>query len=84
MWYFNSAGSDDGGVPGTVSVCLAFRWATVNHIGSLCFGSFLIAVCHLIQVVFEYFAKKGEKIAGDNCIYKMVVCVIRCYIYCLD
>ena len=39
----------------------------------------------MVKVVFEYFAKKYEAVAGkENKIYKAVACCIRSYIWCLD
>jgi len=53
--------------------------------GSIALGSFLIAVTTAIKVIFEYFAKQGEKAAGkDNVIYKCLICCVRAMIWCLD
>lgn len=60
------------------------HWAFRYHLGSLAFGSLLIAITTMIKVIFEYFAKKYEKLAGDNVIVKAVICYIRCMIWCLD
>lgn len=38
----------------------------------------------MIKVLFEYFAKKYEKLAGDNIFVKAVICYVRCMIWCLD
>jgi len=52
--------------------------------GSLAFGALLIAIVTMLRVVFEYFAKKAEKMSGDNVIVKAVLCYVRCMIWCLD
>lgn len=59
-------------------------WAFRYHLGSLAFGSLLIAIVTMIKVLFEYFAKKYEKLSGDNVLVKAVLCYIRCMIWCLD
>ena len=85
MWYFSGAGSDDNSSAGDVSVNLGIRWAITYHMGSLAWGSFLIAVITLIKVIFEYLAKKYESMAGkDGAIYKAVTCCLRCVIWCID
>mmetsp|Transcript_29339 Transcript_29339/g.44209 ORF Transcript_29339/g.44209 Transcript_29339/m.44209 type:complete len:428 (+) Transcript_29339:627-1910(+) len=85
MWYFSGEGSDAAQSRGAVSISLALKWTFLYHLGSIAFGAFLIAVVTMIKVVFEYLAKKYEAVAGkDNVIYKMVVCVIRGAIWCLD
>lgn len=68
----------------SVSVMKGIHWAFRYHLGSLAFGSLLIAITTMIKVIFEYFAKKYEKLAGDNVIVKAVICYIRCMIWCLD
>lgn len=52
--------------------------------GSLAFGSLLIAIVTMLKVVFEYFAKKYEKASGDNPLVKAILCCVRCMIWCLD
>lgn len=59
-------------------------WAFRYHLGSLAFGSLLIAIVTMIKVLFEYFAKKYEKMAGDNVFVKAIICYVRCMIWCLD
>lgn len=80
LWYFN-AGSDAGD---SVSVCKGVYWAFRYHLGSLAFGSLLIAIVTMIKVLFEYFAKKYEKAAPENPITKALICYVRCMIWCLD
>lgn len=63
---------------------LAARWAFKFHLGSLAWGSFLIAVVTMIRVIFEYCVYQYEKANGDSIIFKIVTCCIRCYLKCLD
>lgn len=79
LWYFN-AGSDAEGVDVSKGLWWAFRY----HLGSLAFGSLLIAIVTMLKVVFEYFAKKYEKLAGGNPFVKAIICYVRCMIWCLD
>jgi len=86
MWYFSGGGADDGDDAGnSVSIFKAIGWGCFYHLGSIAFGSFLIAVITLIRVIFEYIAKKYEAVGNkDNAVYKAVSCCIRCCLWCLD
>lgn len=66
------------------SVCRSFKWGIFWNCGSIAFGSFLIALITLIRLIFEYMAKKYEKLAGDNCLYKCVTCYMRYVLWMLD
>ena len=75
----------DGEAARHSGVLRSLCWGLVYHVGSLAFGAFLIAVIQMIKVIFEYLAKKGESVFGkENCLYKIVICYIRYYIWYLD
>jgi len=85
MWYFSGQGAAMSDSPGEVSILKALKWGLWNHMGSVAFGSFCIAVVTMIRIVFEYLAKKYEAIAGkDNVLVKAITCCMRCVLYCLD
>lgn len=85
MWYYSGQGSEMSDQTGSVSVFKAFTWGCWYHLGSLAFGSFLIALITMIRVVFEYIVKKYESVGNkDNSLYKAVACCIRCILWCLD
>jgi hypothetical protein len=85
MWYFSGQGSEMSDSSGEVSILVALKWGLVYHMGSIAFGSFIIAVVTFIRIVFEYLVKKYEAVGNkDNCIYKSVTCCIRCILWCLD
>lgn len=53
--------------------------------GSVAFGSFLIAVLNTVKAFFEYLVYQYEKVqTKDNVVFKVVTCVIRCVIWCVD
>jgi choline transporter-like protein 2/4/5 len=52
-YYFNSTPSEEG----SAEVGLGFRFAYLNHMGSIAFGAFIIAVIQFIRFVFIYIAK---------------------------
>jgi hypothetical protein len=57
MWYFSGQGQQMSDKPGEVSLLKAIGWGMWYHLGSIAFGSFIIAVVTMIRLVFEYFAK---------------------------
>jgi hypothetical protein len=51
-YYFDSNANKDG----SASVGMGFKFAYLNHIGSLAFGSFVIGLLRLAKLVFVYAA----------------------------
>lgn len=86
LWYFSGQGSDEAEANDRpLGVWVSTKWAFRYHLGSLAWGAFIIAVVTMIRVTFEYFVYQYEKAAGgDNIIFKVVTCIIRCYLKCLD
>lgn len=52
-WYF-TCNSD---TKGSGSVSTGFYWTFRYHLGSIAFGSFIIAVVQMIRIIFEYYKK---------------------------
>jgi len=80
MWYF-SFNSD---TKASSSILTSIGWIFRYHMGSLAFGSFLIALIWLVRIIFEYLEKKmkaGGGAALDNPFTRCVTCCCRC---CLD
>lgn len=57
-YYFNSNGSHEG----DAEVMKGFKFAYLNHIGSLAMGSFIIAIIWLLKVIFIYAARAASKV----------------------
>mmetsp|Transcript_48467 Transcript_48467/g.65806 ORF Transcript_48467/g.65806 Transcript_48467/m.65806 type:complete len:655 (-) Transcript_48467:96-2060(-) len=70
IWYF-TCNSDNKGY-GTMSK--AFSWLFCKHLGSIGFGSFLIAVIQLIRILFEYYRRKIQ-VAKKNKLVKALLCL---------
>ena len=70
IWYFDVAGDTQG--EGTVGKAL--HWAFRYHLGSIAFGSFLIAVCQMMRFLFEYYRKKIGAAEKTKCV-KIMLCV---------
>ncbi|RXG67089.1 Choline transporter-like protein 2 [Armadillidium vulgare] len=53
------------------------------HLGTIAFGSLIIAIVRFIRLIFEYIDHKIKKYA-DNFIVKMISCCFRCCLWCLE
>ena len=84
-WYFSRKDiPDDDGIPGDSEVWKGFWWSIRYHAGTLAFGSLLIAIVWMIKAIFEYVGNKVATAAGNNCLVKGLLCVIRCCLDCFD
>jgi hypothetical protein len=54
IWYFE--GNTD--TKGKGSIMTGWRWLVKYHLGSVAFGSAIIAFCQLLRFLFEYYRKK--------------------------
>lgn len=80
MWYFSFT-SDTAGKG---SICVALKWILRYHLGSIAFGSFIIAVVEFIRLIFEYYRKQMEVANKDNKIVKILLCITSYLLACLD
>ena len=80
MWYFQNNNSD---AP-KASVTRGIYWALRYHIGSLALGSLLISIVTTTKIIFEYYAKKFERLEGESALVKTLMCLNRCMVWCLD
>ncbi|XP_065169791.1 choline transporter-like 2 isoform X2 [Atheta coriaria] len=62
----------------TAAVCRTLRY----HIGTLAFGSLIIAICRMIRAILEYVDHKLKKY--DNAVTKAVLCCCKCFFWCLE
>ncbi|XP_028139866.1 choline transporter-like 2 isoform X3 [Diabrotica virgifera virgifera] len=64
------------------AVTSAFARTLRYHIGTLAFGSLIIAICKLIRLFLEYVDHKVKKY--DNDLTKAIMCIFKCFFYCLE
>ena len=84
-WYFSRKDiPDDDGIPGDSDVYKGFWWSVRYHVGSIAFGSFILAVVWTIRSVFEYVGNKVERASGNNGCVKCLLCSVRCCLDCFD
>lgn len=80
-WYF----SHNSDAEGDASFSDGFKWIFQYHLGSLAFGSFIVALVWMIRIIFEYIRKKIEN--GDptgNPALKCILCCFSCCLGCID
>lgn len=82
MWYFTHGGIADDKNRGSLSKSI--KWLLRYHVGSIAFGSLIIAIMQMIKVLFEYLRKKYENLVNQNSATKCLVCCIGCCVACLD
>jgi len=62
------------------SVVRTFRF----HLGSLAFGSFLVAVVQLLRIIFEYIKKETKGWAEKNKCFKLMLKIITVILLCFE
>ena len=53
-WYFSHSSETQGKGSTTIGI----RWILRYHLGSIAFGSCIIAIVQMIRIMFEYYRKK--------------------------
>ena len=79
IWYFECSTDSKGA--GTVG--RAFYWSYRYHLGSVAFGSFIIAVCQMMRFLFEYYRKKIG-VAEKTKFVKALLCLTSYLLYLMD
>lgn len=80
VWYF----SHTSDTAGTGSITIGIKWILRYHLGSIAFGSFIIAVVEFIRLIFEYYRKQMESANKDNRVIKVLLCLTSYLLACLD
>lgn len=84
-WYYSDKTiPDDDGIPGDSDVKVGFWWTFRYHMGSLAFGSFILAVVWIIRALFEYIGEKMHEAVGENGCTRCMFACIRCCLDCFD
>ena len=65
-------------------MCTGVKWLLRYHMGSIAFGSLIIAIMQMIKLAFEYFRRKYKKVIPSNPLSKCILCCVGCCILCLD
>ena len=79
-WYFSFTSDTTG----SGSVMVGIKWILIYHMGSIAFGSFIIALVQFIRIIFEYYRKQIESANKENKIVKCLLCCTSYLLACLD
>jgi len=79
-WYWTLDKSKIPSAPLTASFYRTFRY----HLGTLAFGSLIIAIIRMIRVMIEYIEEKLKEYHQDNPLVKCMLCFCKCCFYCLE
>ncbi|CAJ0565444.1 unnamed protein product, partial [Mesorhabditis spiculigera] len=66
----------------TFPVLRALCFAMKYNLGSLAFGSLLIAIVKFIRVILDYLDKKSQ--TTQNSVLKAIFCLLKCWFWCLE
>lgn len=77
-WYFTR----DKKTEGNATVIWSFKTAMFKHLGTVAYGSLVIAIIKTIRAVVAYFQKKAKK--SGNKILQYMLCLIQCCMWCLE
>jgi choline transporter-like protein 2/4/5 len=64
----------------TLPVWTGIKVTILHHLGSIAFGSFIVAVIQFVRLMLEYIDRKTKKMQQGNVAAKWVMCCLR---YCL-
>jgi len=54
------------------------------HLGTIAFGSLLVALCQLIRVVLEYMDRQTKGLQESNVFARFVLKCVKCFMWCLE
>jgi solute carrier family 44 (choline transporter-like protein), member 2/4/5 len=52
------------------------------HLGTIAFGSLLLAICKIIRVLIEYIETKAKMY--DNIVTRFIITLFKCFFWCLE
>ena len=82
IWYFNQEKETEGHF-----ILTSFKRAFIYHLGSIAFGSLIIAIVRFLMFFFEIFKKRMEKSVAKKTTgkcYKCIFCCVECCLRCIE
>ena len=79
MWYFATK-RDELEDP----LWTGYKWGLFYHVGSLAFGSLILAIIWVVQLILAYLQQQAEEVKGaDNkvmqCFLRVASCLVSCF-----
>jgi len=87
-WYFYRNAEDVDGEPNPNKakwkMILGLRMVVRYHLGSIAFGSLIIAIIQMLRVVLEYIDRKTKEAQGDSCLLRLTMKCCKYCMWCLE
>ena len=77
-WYFTRDKKSEG----NATVVWSFKTALFKHLGTVAYGSLIIAIIKTIRAVIAYVQKKAKK--SGNKLLQYIMCILQCCMWCLE
>lgn len=77
-WYFTRDKKSEG----NKTVFWSFKTAFFKHLGTVAYGSLIIAIIKTIRAIIAYFQKKAKK-SGSK-LLQYILCMLQCCVWCLE
>mmetsp|Transcript_16614 Transcript_16614/g.35931 ORF Transcript_16614/g.35931 Transcript_16614/m.35931 type:complete len:775 (-) Transcript_16614:968-3292(-) len=68
----------------TFPVLVAMKNTLIYHMGSICFGAFLVAVIQFIRFLLDYLDRKTRELQAQNKFAEWAMCCVKCCMWCLE
>ncbi|KAL4175994.1 hypothetical protein KRP22_000951 [Phytophthora ramorum] len=65
-------------------IARALRYTLRFSLGSLCFGSFIIAVVQFLRIMLEYLDRNTKQIQQGNRIVRVALLAVKCCLWCFE
>lgn len=65
-------------------VWASFKRTCRYHLGSVAFGSLLIAIVQFARLILNYLNNKTQKLQKKNLLVKVIFCCVRCCLWCFE
>lgn len=69
-------------------IMTGLKLTVCHHLGTVAFGSLIIAVIQMLRIALEYIEKQKRMMTGGtdepNPLWKFVFCCLRCCLWCLE
>lgn len=91
-WYWAGAPADDEEGTDKKRTDYLSKWPTFRaiyitfrfHLGSICFGSLLVAIVQLMRYAAAYLESKTKDLQRKNTLVRAVMCCVHCFLKCLE
>jgi len=81
IWYFSQGTNEGSSKSVRTSVYRFFRY----HLGSIAFGSFVLALVQFVRAILAYIQYHSQKLAGkESRTIKFILGCLQCYLFCFE